>query len=145
LIWSADPTQDLSEPAVALSSAHHIAIANPKLAPYGNAAAQAIEHLGFSRYTTGKIVMGENIGQAFALVQTGAADLGFVTASVLGETPPPVGSYWRVPVTAHEPIRQDAALLAHGQNNAAARGFLAYLQSAPARAIIGQAGYGAGQ
>ncbi|MGB5868913.1 MAG: molybdate ABC transporter substrate-binding protein [Albidovulum sp.] len=138
-LWSPDPARDLSDPRAALETARHVAIANPALAPYGKAAMEAIESLEFSDAVTRKIVMGENIGQAQLMVASGAAEIGFVAASAtLGAG----GAQWPVPVGAHAPIRQDAALLQHGAANKAAAGFLAYLASDKAKAIITTLGYG---
>jgi molybdate transport system substrate-binding protein len=118
----------------------HIAIANPDLAPYGAAAKAALEGMGLYPQLADKIVMGQNIGQTFALVGSGAADAGFIAKSALAADAP--GVVWDVPAHLYPPIRQDAVLLTHGADNAAATGFIAYLQSAPARAIIAQFGYG---
>ncbi|MGB3314865.1 MAG: molybdate ABC transporter substrate-binding protein [Albidovulum sp.] len=141
LLWSADPTRDLSDPATALRAARHVAIANPALAPYGKAAMQAVEKMGLSGDLNSKIVTAENIGQAYALVASGAAALGFVAASADTKD----GTGWRVPEGFHDPIRQDAILLSHGANNQAARAFLDWLQGDAAHAIIRNFGYEAGE
>lgn len=120
----------------------HLAIANPDLAPYGLAAMQTLEALGLAGQLDGKLVFGENIGQAFAFVQTGNAEIGLVALSqviALGEGL--TGQYWLVPASLHEPIRQDAVLLARSAENEAARAFLEFLQGSEARAIIRQGGY----
>lgn len=139
-LWSADPTRDLSDPAAALLAANHVAIANPDLAPYGKAAVETIEKLGLTADLKGKIVTGENIGQAQSMVASGGAELGFVAASALvgnGE-----GVAWQVPADSHAPLHQDAVLLTRGADNPAATGFLAYLAGPEAKKIISGAGYG---
>jgi molybdate transport system substrate-binding protein len=141
LLWSADPARDLSDPAVAIAAARHIAIANPALAPYGKAAMQAIEKMGILSVVDSKIVTGENIGQAYALTASGAADLGFIAASAQPES----GSGWPVPLDDHAPIRQDAILLTHGADNQTAQAFLDWLQSDLAHTIIRSYGYEAGE
>ncbi|MDI3336054.1 molybdate ABC transporter substrate-binding protein [Defluviimonas aestuarii] len=141
LLWSADPARDLSDPAAAIEAARHVAIANPALAPYGKAAMQVIEKLHISTISADKIVTGENIGQAYALAASGAADIGFIAASAL----PATGTAWPVPQNLHDPILQDAILLAHGADNQAARAFLDWLHSDPARTIIRSHGYEAGE
>ena len=123
-----------------LAEARHIAIANPALAPYGRAAMQSLVSLGLADLAAGKIVQGENIGQAFALVESGAAEAGFVAASAVREGPR-AGVAWPVPAAAHDPILQDGVLLVRGAHNAAARGFLAYLATPEAQAEIAAAGY----
>jgi molybdate transport system substrate-binding protein len=120
-----------------------LAIANPDLAPYGAAAREVLQKLGLWQSLQQKLVMGENAGQAFALVATGNAELGFVAlASVLSQYNSRVGSRWDVPEELHAPIRQDAALLNRAAENAAAVAFLAYLKSDEARLTIASFGYG---
>lgn len=138
VLWSTDPDLDLSDPGAALAAARHVAIANPALAPYGKAALQTIDFMGISEPEL-KIVMGENVGQAQALVASGAAELGFVAASGVPEGS---GASWPVPEDYHAPIRQDAVLLVHGRDNPAAVAFLAYLRADGAREVIGESGYG---
>jgi molybdate transport system substrate-binding protein len=129
------------DPVAFLTSAttRHIAIANPDLAPYGLAAREALTALGLWDRLSAKIVMGQNIGQAHSLVASGAAEAGFVAASGLAAGSP--GLVWPIPETDHAPIRQDAQVLRHGAANPAATGFLAYLSTPEARAIIQTFGY----
>ena len=143
VLWSPDPARIGADPAASLTDPglRHIAIANPDLAPYGAAAREALQALGRWDAVQGKLVMGENVGQAHAMVATGAAEAGFVALSALvGE---PGGSRWLVPQELFRPIRQDAVLLAHGAGNAAAIGFLAWLKTPEAAAINSRFGYGA--
>ena len=90
----------------------------------------------------GKLVLGENIAQTLQFVATGNAELGFVAFSQIQDRGKfPAGSHWLVPQSLYEPIRQDAALLERGQGNAAARQFLEFLRSPPAREMIRAYGY----
>ncbi len=121
----------------------HIAVANPKLAPYGAAAMQAIDALGLADALRPKIVSGESIAQVAQFVSTGNAELGFVALSqVAAPGQPAAGSYWLVPARLYAPIRQDAVLLARGAANPAARALCEYLKSARARDVIVAYGYG---
>jgi molybdate transport system substrate-binding protein len=121
---------------------NRLAIANPKLAPYGAAAKNTMERLGVWPALQGKLVQGENIAQTYQFVSSGNADLGFIAFSQLREDgAPAAGSYWLVPERFHAPLRQDAVLLTRGANNAAARAFLEYLRGAPARELIRAYGY----
>ena len=120
-----------------------LAIANPRVAPYGVAAMEALQALGLRPAVEAKLVMGESIGQAFQFVATGNADLGLVALSqVAVPGQPTAGSWWRVPESLYAPIHQDAALLKAGEGSAAARALLDYLRSEPARAVIRAWGYG---
>ncbi len=117
-----------------------LAVANPKLAPYGLAAAQTLKKLDLEKVLADKIVTGENVGQAYAMVATGNADLGFVALSMIESAEQ--AQAWMVPADYHDPIRQDLVLLKHGQNNPAAQAFLSFLSSSQAQTLIEAAGYG---
>lgn len=120
-----------------------LAIANPVTAPYGRAAKQVLERLGLWPDVAGKLVRGGNIAQTYQFVVTGNAPLGFVARSQLtGAKARLAECRWAVPETMHDPIEQQAVLLWRGRNNAAARGFLAYLNGPDARTIIRRFGYG---
>jgi molybdate transport system substrate-binding protein len=104
---------------------------------------ETLQALEVSDTVQSRLVVGENVGQTFALVATGNAELGFVAlASVLSKRNSRAGSRWDVPEDLYSPIRQDAVLLRHGEENAAAVGFLAYLRSDEARLTIVSFGYG---
>ncbi|WP_297513177.1 molybdate ABC transporter substrate-binding protein [uncultured Caulobacter sp.] len=116
-----------------------LAIADPKAAPYGQAALETLTKLKLYDALKPKIVQGGSITQAYQYVQTGAAELGFVALSqVAGEKG---GSRWLVPAADHAPIEQQAVLLKTGQDSAAAKAFMAFLRSGEAKAIIRRYGY----
>ncbi len=143
-LWSLDPARIGADGAQALSADFRkLAIANPALAPYGEAARQALIALDLEAKLADRIVMGENIGQTFALVATGNAELGLIARSyVVSQRNGTHGSRWDLPEDLYEPIRQDAVLLRHGADNGAAKAFHDYLQSEAARTIIAGYGYG---
>lgn len=144
-LWSADSKRINADGVAALQADdfQHLAIANPELAPYGVAAQETLQSLGLWDKLAPKIVMGENIGQTHSMVATGNAELGFVALSaVQNPKKPSEGSFWVVPQDKFTPIRQDAVLLKAGTGNAAARGFLDFLQSPDAHALIESYGYG---
>ena len=117
-----------------LGDFRHLAIANPALAPYGLAAKQTLEEMGLWQALEGRIVMGQNVGQAYALVASGNAELGLVARSYAA------AGHWAVPEANYAPILQDAVLL---RENQAAASFLDYLGSDVAQTAIRAAGYGA--
>ena len=120
----------------------HIAVANPKLAPYGQAAMETLDKLGLTAQVSPKIVQGENIGQTYQFAASGNAQLGFVALSQVMEGGKiREGSAWVVPESMHEPIRQDAILLNTAKDNIAAKALLDYLKSDKARTIIKSYGY----
>ena len=116
-----------------------LSIADPAAAPYGVAAVQTMQKLGVYGAVKPKIVMGSSITQAYQFVDTGAAELGFVAYSQVINVGG--GSRWLVPATDHAPINQQAVLLYTGQNNPAAKAFLAFLKGPQAVAIIKKYGY----
>lgn len=119
-----------------------LAIAAPKLAPYGAAALETITKLGLLSRLEPRIVTGESIGQAFSFVATGNAELGFIALSQVYENGQiKSGSAWVVPEALHSPIRQDAVLLGKGAGNKAAVMLLAFLKTENAQAMMRSFGY----
>lgn len=144
VLWSAEPDRVAGNGVETLRAGdfRRLAIANPELAPYGSAAREALRALGLYEVLRDRIVMGENIGHAYALVATGSAELGLVAHSqIKGSGAAMAGSRWAVPETLHAPIRQDLVLLRRGAGNAAARAFLEFLDTPDARGILAAAGY----
>lgn len=120
-----------------------LAIANPKTAPYGAAAQSTLQALDLWNQTKGRIVQGENIGQAFQFVFSKNAQLGFVALSqILGPKVNEEGSRWDVPANFYDPLYQQAVLLVKGKSNKAAKAFLDYVKGPKARKIITRFGYG---
>jgi len=119
-----------------------LAIANPKVAPYGAAAVETMTKLGLLDAITPKLVQGESIGQTFSFISTGNAELGFVALSqVLEGGKLKAGSAWTVPATLHAPIVQDAVVLERGKDNKAAAELIALLKSDRIKDLIRSYGY----
>jgi molybdate transport system substrate-binding protein len=119
-----------------------LAIADPKLAPYGEAAIQTLTKLNLLDKLRPAFVQGENIGQTYQFVASGNAPVGFVAMSQVWDAGKlKEGSVWVVPSNMHTPIRQDAILLTRGKDNAAASALLDYLRTDKAREIIRSYGY----
>ncbi|MEO5348539.1 MAG: molybdate ABC transporter substrate-binding protein [Magnetococcus sp. YQC-3] len=120
----------------------HLAVADPKLAPYGLAAVETLTALHRLEAVQAKFVQGENIAQTHQFVASGNAELGFLALSqVMQEGSMANGSAWIVPANLHQPIRQEAVILHKGKNNVAAHAWMAYLKSDKARAVIRSFGY----
>jgi molybdate transport system substrate-binding protein len=144
VLWSPRPGYVDDQGAV-LSTGRfaHLAVANPKLAPYGAAAAEVLKARELLETLAPRLVTGENIGQTYQFVRTGNAELGFVALSQVMEPGKPIaGSYWLVPQSLYRPIRQEAVLLKNGAGNPAAAALLDYLKSTPALEVIRAFGYG---
>jgi molybdate transport system substrate-binding protein len=117
----------------------HLAIANPKLAPYGKAAQQVLQARGLWDALGKRLVRGEDVGQTFQFVRSGSAELGFIALSQVKRPGRAVaGSWWDVPQSLYSPIEQQAVLL---NKRDAARGFMAFVRSEEARKIIRNYGY----
>ncbi len=117
----------------------HLAIANPKLAPYGKAARQVLQDRGIWEALQNRMVRGENIGQTFQFVKSGNAELGFVALSQVKHPANAIeGSWWEIPQSLYTPIEQQAVLL---RESDAARAFLAFVKSDASLEIIRGFGY----
>jgi molybdate transport system substrate-binding protein len=143
-LWSATPGYvDDQGKILTTGGFKHLALADPKLAPYGAAAMDVLKGLGLQDKLRPLFVQGENIAQTYQFISTGNAELGFVALSqVIENGHCATGSCWIIPDDRHAPIRQDAVLLTLGAENPAALVLLDYLKSAPALAIIEKYGYG---
>lgn len=143
LLWSRQPGfVDAQGEVLRSGRFERLAIANPRLAPYGAAALETMQRLGLRERLAPRLVEGTNVTQAFQFVATGNAQLGFVALSqVLEDGRLRGGSGWVVPASLHAPIRQDAVLLNAGRDNAAAIALLRYLQGDKARAVMRHFGY----
>ena len=143
VLWSARPGFVDPQGAVLQSGGFNkIAIANPKNAPYGAAAVEAMDKLGLQAALQPRLVTGESIGQAYNFIATGNAELGFVELSqVLEGGKLKGGSMWLVPAHLHAPIVQDAVMLKRAQGNAAAKAWMALLRSPRTQDLIRSYGY----
>lgn len=141
VLWSAKPgLVDARGEVLKKGSFAHLAICNPKLAPYGLAAVETLKAMGLYESLKPKLVEAENIAQAYQFTASGNAEIGFVALSQVI----PLGnktSYWSVPETLHSPILQDAVLLKKGEANPAALALLKYLKGEAARSVILSYGY----
>lgn len=142
-LWSAQPgLVDAQGEVLKKGGFSKLAIAAPKLAPYGAAAVETMNKLGLGAALEPKLVTGESIGQAFSFVATGNAELGFVALSQVYEGGRiRSGSAWIVPEALHSPIRQDAVLLNKGKDSAAAQQLMGFVQTDKAKAVIRSFGY----
>lgn len=143
VLWSAKPGFVDDQGAVLKGgNFNKIAIANPKLAPYGAAAVETMDKLGLAAALTPKLVTGESIGQTYNFIATGNAELGFVAlAQVLDGGKLKSGSMWVVPAKYHAPIIQDAVILKRAAANPAAKAWMALMRSPNAQDFIRSYGY----
>lgn len=144
VMWSSDENFKAAPETLAGDAVKYVAIANPKVAPYGAAAYEALENLDLVDVVKPKVVQGDNIGKTYQFVKSGSAQAGFIALSQCwknGEFTS--GSGWVVPQDLYSPIRQDAVLLKKGEGSEAARRFLDFLKNDEQAAKIREAyGYG---
>lgn len=140
VLWSPQPDLVDQQGAVLHESTfRYLAMANPRLAPYGRAAEEVLQAVGLGESLPGRIVRGENIGQTLQFIRSGNAELGFVAYAQIKRPGQPVpGSWWDIPPSLYSPIVQQAVLLKEGP---VARAFFDYMQSDEAREIIRTYGY----
>jgi len=143
VLWSKQPgLVDTQGEVLRSTRFKRLAIADPRLAPYGAAATQVLERMGLLARVKDRLVQGETIGQAYQFVASGNAELGFVASSqLLADANSVTGSSWLIPESLHSPLRQDAVLLKSGQANPAATALMLFLQSPRARALMRANGY----
>ena len=118
-----------------------IAIANPKLAPYGRAAVATLQEAGIYDSVKAKLVYGENISQAAQLVQSGNAQAGIISRSLALSPGMKDGKMWEIPANLHPPIEQGAIALKRATNKAAALEFLSFVKGAAGKSILKKNGF----
>jgi len=145
VLWSATPGYvDDQGKILTTGDFKHLALADPKLAPYGAAAVEVLKKMGLFEKLQPLFVQGENIAQTLQFISTGNAELGFIALAQVIDTKSGKigsGSGWIIPGDYYAPIRQGAVLMKKGAENPAAPALLDYLKSAPALAIIEKYGY----
>jgi molybdate transport system substrate-binding protein len=143
VLWSAkSAVVDAKGEVLKKGGFDHIALANPKLAPYGAAGVEVMKALGVHDALQPKIVSAENITQAYQFVNSGNALLGFVALSQVLKDGKIDGSAWLVPAHLYAPIRQDVVVLEKGRGKPAAQALANYLKGDKAKAVIKSFGYG---
>lgn len=144
-LWSATPNIISGDGKSILQARKfkHIAIANPRTAPYGKAALQTMQKLGLWNEVRPLVVQGENIGQTFQFVASQNAELGFVALSQILDPKNKIkGKRWDVPEKLYDSLKQDVVILKKGNSNPGAKALWEYLQSNAAKLIIKKYGYG---
>ena len=141
-LWTRVPrfAEGLTVNVLADGDFRRLAIANPRLAPYGVAARETLQAMGLWEPLQAKLVLGENVGQAFAMAETRNAEFGLV-ALAMAVAYPGDAAYVMVSADYHAPIRQDATLLNRGRDNPAALAFIDFLRGIDARRIVAEAGF----
>lgn len=143
VLWSAQPGfVDAKGAVLNNGNFNKLAIADPKLAPYGMAAKETLEKLVMWNAMQRKLVKGENITQTYQFIASENAELGFIALSqIMHDGKVTSGSWWLVPSEMHRPIRQSAVLLSGAKDTLAAQAFLTFLKSDKAKKVMHEFGY----
>ncbi len=144
VLWSRDDRLAVQQGLAMLRAPgiRKIAIANPEHAPYGRAAREALQQSGLWPAVQARLVLGENISQAFQFAQTGNADVGIVALSlVLSAQMQGKGHYHLIPAERHKPLLQAAVITQRGAANPWAARYMEFLRSAEARAVFERYGF----
>ncbi len=143
VLWSAKPGYvDAKGAVLSKGDYSRIACADPKLAPYGMAAQEALQKMKLWDRVQGKLVTGESIGQTYQFAASGNAELAFIALSQIArDGKVSEGSWWIVPAEMYSPIKQSAVQLSAARDKAAAQAFLKFLQTEKAKAVIRSFGY----
>jgi len=142
-LWSSKPAK-VDDRGEVLRQGHfeRLAIANPKLAPYGAAAQQTLTSMGLWSSLQPKLVLGESIAQTYQFIASDNAQVGFVALSQIWMNGQILqGSAWIVPASMHEPLQQDVILLRSGRDSPAAKELMRFLRSETVQALIRSYGY----
>lgn len=141
-LWAPHTNEPVTEQTILTAGEYaKIAIANPKLAPYGQASIEILNALSLTKKTQHSLVIGENIAQTFQFIASGNVDFGFVAHSQLLHKKTPIQEFWLAPKEYHAPIKQNAALLNRGKTSDAAISFFTFMKSEKAKQIIRSQGY----
>jgi len=119
-----------------------IAIANPKHAPYGKRAEEALRVSGLWEKIEPKLVYGDNIAHTAQFVQTGNAQAGIIALSLaVNPELAKMGGYWLIPDTLHQPLEQGYIITSRAVGNSLAKSFAAYMNSKSARTVMSKYGF----
>lgn len=143
VLWSTDPkVKTMTMQDLLASDIKRIAIANPKHAPYGKRAEEALKASGVWEKIESKLVLGEDIVQTSQFVQTGNAQVGLLALSLaMSPKMSQLGFYQLLPDALHEPLNQAFVITKHGKDNPLSTTFADYMQSPASRATMVRYGF----
>ncbi len=143
VLWTADKKITPSVFLLKSENIKHVAIANPKIAPYGIAAKQVLKHYGIYRSIKPKLVYGENIMQTNQFIKSKAADIGFTSKSiVLHSKTNDIGNFIEIDTTAYTPISQGIVILkTQNHKYIKAQEFYNFIFSTQSKNILNKFGY----
>jgi len=135
-LWSKNNNKPLEQ--LKQNNFNKLAIANPKIAPYGQASIDTLKYLGLYNQVIKKLVYGENISQAYQFVQSGSADLGLVALSQIKNSN---YVYWLPPGNSHQALEQQLVILKSSKHPELARRLSQFILSQDIQELVRQQGY----
>jgi len=143
VLWSAGlEAERMTLLSLADPQISRIAIANPRHAPYGQRALEALKASGLWEKIAAKLVYGENVAQAAQFVQSGNAQVGIIALSLaLNPELAPQGGYWLIPASLHTPLEQGYVITKRAAGNAAAKRFAGFMENQAARTALARYGF----
>jgi len=146
VLWSLDTALPLDQGALlkTIDKNKRLAVANPKIAPYGQAAKEVLININADKHWQNTLITGQNISQTYQFIASGNVDLGFISLSQLRFTQNKTEqqeNFWLVPEALHQPLKQSAVLLRKSKKPLQAKQFLAFLTSPTALGIMQRYGY----
>jgi molybdate transport system substrate-binding protein len=135
--------QKLGKEALLHPSVQKIAIANPRVAPYGRAAEAALRRLKVYERVKDRLIQGESVAQAAQFVQSGAAQIGIIPLALARAPELKDGRFWEVPAAAYPRMEQGGIILSWAKDRQAAEALRAFLTGAEGRAILRRYGFSA--
>ncbi len=142
VLWSLTRGMEPNLKTLTRSSVRHIAIANPKTAPYGEAAISVLKHFGIYETVKDKLVYGESISQTNQFIISGAAEIGFTAKSVvLSNQMKEKGSWMAIASESYTPIAQAAVIIKKDLVHENALKFYEFLFSSTSQEILENFGY----
>jgi len=123
-------------------SINKIAIANPKVAPYGRAAEAALKNSEVYDQVESRLVLGENVSQTAQFIESGAADIGIIALS-LASSPAmkEKGRYASIPEGSYPPLEQGGVIMKRCEHPEAARKFCDFVRSEEGGVILRRYGF----
>ncbi len=142
VLWSNKDDYEVSKSVLLAGNYKKIALANPRLAPYGMAAKDVINHFNITNKTKNKLIQGENISQVYQFIETKNVDLGFVALSQMKSSQNSgKQNYWLIPQHIYTPIKQDLIVLRRTKKMSIVNEFVTFIKSQEGKDIIKHYGY----
>lgn len=142
VIWTLNNSLNPEIEHLSVIENQHIAMPNPKTAPYGRAAKEALDFYGLYGQMSSRLVFGESVAQTNQFILSQSAVVGFTAASiVMAPAMKNKGKWHEVDKKAYSPIAQGAVVIKQSSQLEMAKKFYLFLFSPTAKNILQAHGY----